>query len=371
MADDPVPIRVVAGAFARLGLIAFGGPAAHVALMHRDFVKERKWIDERSFLDNFALTNLIPGPNSTELAMLVGRQAAGLRGLMVAGIAFIVPAAFIVLVLAYAYAEYGATPAGQAIMYGIEPIVIAIVLYALIDLARKALGKPTAILIAVLAAAGYLGGVNELVLLFAGGAAVWLIRASTRGRIALILPPLMVSGGAVEVTLDRLFLVFLKIGAVLYGSGYVLLAFLQGDLVERLGWLTQQQLIDAVAIGQFTPGPVFTTATFVGYVVAGLPGALLATLGIFLPSFFFAALVAHFGPKLRGRRWTAAILDGLTAAALGLMAGVLLQLGRNAIVDPLTALLASAGFILLVSFQTNSAWLIAGGGVVGLLVEVI
>lgn len=221
----PMDLRIVAAAFTRLGFIAFGGPAAHVALMHREFVKRRSWIDDRSFLDHFALTNLIPGPNSTELAMIIGREAAGIRGLIVAGAAFIMPAALIVLALAYAYVEYGSTPTGQALMYGIEPVVIAIVLHALIGLGRKALTKPVTLALAIAATTGYLLGLNELVLLFGGGAVMLVIRTASGARMSALFPVgIAAAADAVEVTLDRLFLVFLKIGAVLFGSGYVLLA---------------------------------------------------------------------------------------------------------------------------------------------------
>lgn len=365
--EKDVPLGEVARAFTRLGLIAFGGPAAHVALMHREFVKRRRWIDDARFLDHFALTNLIPGPNSTELAMLVGAHASGLRGLLIAGVAFIVPASLIVLALAYAYVEYGSTPAGEGLMYGIAPVVIAIVLHALLDLVRKALRGALLISIAVAAAIVYLLGVNELIVIAAAGVVVLVVRTRPSGAASVLPLGAFTLASSTDVSLERLFLIFLKIGAVLYGSGYVLLAFLRTDLVDRLGWLTEQQLIDAVAVGQFTPGPVFTTATFVGYVVAGFSGALVTTVGIFLPSFFLSAIVGRIGPWLRAKPPAAAFLDGLTAGSLGLMAGVTWQLAREAIVDPLTVALAAIAILVLVRSASNPTWLIVGGAVVGLI----
>jgi chromate transporter len=356
--------------FLRLGSTAFGGPAAHVAMMHRDVVRRRGWMGEQDFLDQVGITNLIPGPNSTELAMLVGRAAAGGSGLFVAGACFILPAAAIVLVLAWAYVAYGDTPTGEALLYGIEPAVIAIIAQALISLGRRALEGPLLISIALAATTLYLLGINELIVLFGGAALVYAIR--TGGSIVTGFAPFgigLASANFVEVSLDRLFLVFLKIGAVLYGSGYVLLAFLRGDLVERLGWLSQQQLVDAISIGQFTPGPVFTTATFVGYVVAGFAGAAIATVGIFLPSFVFAAIVGRLAPRVRGREWSAVLLDGVNASALGLMAGVTWQLGRQAVVDAPTAIVAAVSFVVLWRFDINSAWLVAAGAAVGLAMD--
>jgi chromate transporter len=372
--DEARRLREVAGLFLRLGFTAFGGPAAHIAMMHDEVVVRRRWMDEQHFLDLIGATNLIPGPNSTEMAIHVGLERGGWRGLLLAGLCFILPAALIVGALAWAYVRFGATPAGEALLYGIKPVIIAVVAQALWKLGRTALRGWLLALVGVVVFALYLLGVNELILLAAGGLALLLARGVRAGPGLGLLAPLGLPGAlwlqaqtAGEVALGRLFLIFVKVGAVLYGSGYVLLAFLHGDLVQRLGWLTEQQLLDAVAIGQFTPGPVFTTATFVGYVLAGVPGAVLATVGIFLPSFVFVAGINRIVPAIRRSRYAGAVLDGVNAAALGLMAGVTVQLGQAALVDPVTVLLAFVAAILLFRFRVNSAWLVLGGGVAGLL----
>jgi chromate transporter len=367
----------VARLFLRLGVTAFGGPAAHIAMMHDEVVRRRGWVSDERFVDLVGATNLIPGPNSTELAIHLGWDRARGRGLITAGVCFIVPAAVIVGVLAAIYRRYGDTPALDGLLYGIKPVVIAIVVQALLKLGPTV--AKTWWLGALAAAAGvaYLVGVNELLLLATAGllaAAVRSIRdarASGGGLPVWLLVALPGNGAAstasaADVGLGQLFLVFLKIGAVLYGSGYVLLAFLQGELVERLGWITSQQLLDAVSVGQVTPGPVFTTATFVGYLVAGFWGAVVATVGIFLPSFVFVALLTRIVAWMRASPTLGAVLDGVNAAAVGLIVGVSVQLAGDAIVDLLTlAVLAAAG-VLLWRTQLNSAWLIAGGATVGL-----
>lgn len=362
----------------RLGFTAFGGPAAHIAMLRDEVVTRRKWVTDAHFLDLLGATNLIPGPNSTEMVIHIGQVRAGWRGMIAAGVCFILPAALLVLACAWAYVQFGTLPAAAWLLYGIKPVIIAIVVQALWGLAKTAV-KGT-----FLAAAGavvlalYLLGFNELALLFGGGILVMLVRNVGRlargGSAAALLPlggavPLWLAPAAAPVSLGQLFWSFLKIGSVLYGSGYVLLAFLRNEFVIRLGWLTDQQLLDAIAIGQFTPGPVFTTATFVGYVVAGLPGALLATIGIFLPSFIFVAAVNPLIPVLRRSPWMGGFLDGVNVAALGLMAAVLWELGRAAVVDWLTALLAIFGAVLLFRFKLNSAWLVLGGGLIALLVR--
>jgi chromate transporter len=371
---DPTaaPLREVVGLFLKLGTIAFGGPAAHIAMMHNEVVRRRGWLDEQRFLDLVGATNLIPGPNSTELAIHLGYRRARWPGLVAAGVCFILPAFLIVLTLAWAYVRYGRTPAAGGLLYGIKPVVVAIICWALLSLVRTAIGGVLTGLVAAVALVAYLLGGNELLILAAGAVAVLLVRAPATwlGRGGLLLLPILAANQVrfadpTAGQLTRLFLVFLKIGSVLYGSGYVLLAFLRGDLVVRLGWLTQSQLLDAVSIGQVTPGPVFTTATFVGYLVAGLPGAVLATIGIFLPSFVFVALLTRIVDRIRDRAWSAALLDGLNAAALALMAGVTVQLGRAALIDPLTVALGVAALLLLWRTRINSAWLIAAGAVVG------
>ncbi len=379
----PDALKEVAQVALKLGFTAFGGPAAHIAMLREEVVARRTWLTDQSFLDLVGATNLIPGPNSTEMVIHVGYLRAGWRGLIAAGVLFILPAAAMVLAIAWAYVAYGTTPAGAALLYGIKPVVIAVVLQALWGLGRTAVKGPFLLAVGIAAAALYLIGFNELAILFGGALLVFLARSIQGGRLgaagptallplalpASALPALLLQSAQVPVTPTALFLTFLKIGAVLYGSGYVLLAFLRNDFVERLGWLTDQQILDAVAVGQFTPGPVFTTATFVGYVVAGFPGAVLATIGIFLPSFFFVALLHPIVPRLRRYPWTAALLDGVNVAAIGLMAAVAWLLGRDAIIDPLTAALAIAAAVLLIRFRVNSAWLVLGGGVLGLVVQ--
>lgn len=362
--------REVAGIFLRLGTVAFGGPAAHVALMREEFVRRRGWVTDQRFADLMGATNLIPGPNSTELAMHLGHERARWRGLVLAGVGFILPAALMVTALAWAYIEYGDTPAIEGVLYGVVPVVIAIIIWALVGLGKTVLSSPWLIALAAAALTAYLLGVNELIVLFAGAVLAALVRAGRglAGHPALGLPLLAGSPVFADPTgaqLSQLFWTMLKIGSILYGSGYVLLAFLEGDFVDRLGWVTQQQLIDAVSIGQVTPGPLFTTATFVGYVVAGFPGAFLATVAIFLPSFVFVGLLTRLADWLRSRAWTSALLDGVNATALALMAGVSLQLGRTALVDPLTVALTLATLVLLWRTKINSVWFIGAGALVG------
>ncbi len=359
----------VATLFLKLGIIGFGGPAAHIALMRQEVVARRRWLTDAHFLDLVGATNLIPGPNSTEMAMHVGRERAGLKGLMVAGAAFIAPAALMVLALAWAYVEYGATPAAENLLYGIEPVVIAIIVHAVWQLGRTAIVGPILALAGAAVLGLYLAGVNELLLLAASALIVLVVanrhRLDSRGSLVLL--PLIPFGLPRESgeELPDLFLLFLKYGALVFGSGYVLLAFLRGDLVVRLGWLTSEQLADAISIGQVTPGPVFTTATFAGYLVAGLPGALLATLGIFLPSFILVAALNPLIPRLRRSPWAGAALDGLNVAAVGLMAGVSFQLGRVALIDLPAALLALATLIVLFRWKPNPALPVVVGALVG------
>ncbi len=373
-------LREVAAVFLKLGTIAFGGPAAHIAMFRDEVVRRRQWVSDAEFLDLLGATNLIPGPNSTEMAIHLGFRRAGWPGLLTAGVCFIGPAVVIVLALAWAYVRFGTTPEAAWLLYGAKPVIIAIVLQALLGLGRTAVQNRLvgATMVAVLIL--YLWGASELLVLFGGGFFVMLVRNARRlntvpalwlaaggigwgaagAQVAAILP-------LVPFTMERLFLIFLKIGAVLYGSGYVLIAFLRRDLVERLGWLSDAQLLDAIAVGQITPGPVFTTATFVGYLLGGTPAALLATVGIFLPSFIFVAASGPLIPRLRKSPWAAAFLDGVNASALALMAGVTWQLARTAIIDPLTAALAIAAAFALLRYRVNSVWLLLGGAVIGFL----
>lgn len=374
-AEPPTSLGELARLFLRLGCTSFGGPAAHIAMMRDELVDRRGWMAERDFLDVVAASNLIPGPNSTEVAIHVGARRAGWRGLVVAGVCFILPAAVIVGVLAWLYAEHGTDPAVVDLRYGILPVVVAIVAQALWKLGRTAIVDVAFALIAIASMAAFLADVGEILILAgaAGAALLWRSRPFRSGGSTALLPWMGGIGGLASpllaaqhpVELDRLFLVFLKIGAVLYGSGYVLIAFLESDLVDRLGWLTEQQLLDAITIGQVTPGPVFTTATFVGFQVAGWQGAVLATVGIFLPSFFFVAALSRIVPWMRRHDGTGAALDGLNAAAVGLIAGVLVVLAGDAFPDPLTVALGVAALVVLLAWQPNSAWLILAGAVVG------
>jgi chromate transporter len=362
--------------FTKLGFVAFGGPAAHVAMMRDEVVTRRKWMGDQEFLDLNGATNLIPGPNSTELAIHIGRARAGWRGLLVAGTCFIVPAALIVLLLAALYARYGSTPAGQGLLYGITPVVIAIVAQALWGLLRTAVKGRTTAAVGAGALALYLfAGLPEIPLLLGAAAIVFATenaRSRWRERVSSFVPPAELPLGllALQVPaalggLGPLFLSFLKIGSVLFGSGYVLLAFLRSEFVGP-GMLTEQQLVDAVAVGQITPGPVFTTATFIGYLLEGVPGAAVATLGIFLPAFVFVAVTAPYVGRLRRSPTFSGLLDGVNVASLALMAGVTWQLGRATVVDPFSASIGVAALVLLVRFKVSSSWLVVGGGAVGL-----
>lgn len=368
-----VPLREVAGLFLKLGVIAFGGPAAHIALMRQEVVTRRRWVSDEQFLDLLGASNLIPGPTSTELGIYLGYTRAGWPGLVLAGTLFVAPAMLIVLALAWLYAHYGATPGAARALYGIKPVVIGIILIALRGLLKTAVKGALAGAVGIAGLGLFLLGVNPIVVLLAGGLFM-LASRPFRGLVTLSVTALAApmsataataASAAVAYSLTLLVLYFLKIGAVVYGSGYVLLAFLRADFVERLGWLTDQQLIDAVAVGQFTPGPVFTTATFIGYLVGGVPGAIAATVAIFLPSFVFVAAIAPFVARLRRSVVFGAFLDGVNVAALGLMAAVTWQLARAAVVDGVTATLALAATIVLWRFNVNSAWLILGGGLIG------
>lgn len=383
---NPVPLsrtrelRALAGLFLKLGTTAFGGPAAHVAMMEDEVVRRRQWLTHEEFLDLLSAANLIPGPNSTELAIHIGRRRAGWAGLLVAGGCFILPAMLIVTAIAWAYVRYGKLPEAGALLYGVKPVIIAIVLQALWSLGRAAVKTKWLAALGVLAATASFLGVNELLVLFGGGGVMLLLKPPTVKRDRhLFLPALAGASGlpvaALATTtattapfhLSLLFFFFLKVGAVLFGSGYVLLAFLRADLVEHWGWLTENQLLDAVAVGQFTPGPLFTTATFIGYVLAGPAGGLLATVGIFLPAFIFVALSGPLIPKLRASPATGAFLDGVNIASLALMAVVTWQLGSAALVDWPTGLLSLAALGVLLRWRLNSAWLVLGGAMVGLI----
>jgi chromate transporter len=375
--DKGEQLQELAILFLKLGTVAFGGPAAHIAMMRHEVVERRRWMDEQEFLDLMGATNLIPGPNSTELAIHIGRVRAGWRGLVVAGVCFILPAALIVLVFAWTYARYGSTPGAQDLLYGIVPVVIAVIVQALWGLLKTAVKGPLTALVGVAALVLYLSGVPEIPLLAGGALVVVLARgvrrkwgAGTGASAPLGVPLGLLAVSATSTGMVPLFLSFLKIGSLLFGSGYVLLAFLRSEFVGP-GMLTQRQLVDAVAIGQVTPGPVFPTATFIGYLLEGVPGAIVATVGIFLPAFVFVVLTGPIIPRLRSSPIMSNFLDGVNVVSLALMAGVSWYLGRTAVVDLLTAVLAIVALVLSYRFKINPAWLVLGGGVVGLCFKAV
>lgn len=380
------PALEVFTSFLKLGFTAFGGPAAHIGMFRDEFVRRRKWLTDKAFLDLLGATNLIPGPNSTEMAIHIGYLRAGWAGLIAGGLAFTLPAMLIVLVFAWLYVEYGSTPQASWLLYGVKPVVIAIVLQALWELGRKAIKGKLTLTIGIACIILYFLGVNEVLLLFAGGSTLMLIQNWTRLREAkpAILLPLRfdtasllnaalptLATAPISFSLSTLFLTFLKIGAILYGSGYVLVAFLRADFVERLGWLTEQQLIDAIAIGQITPGPLFTSATFIGYLLGGVPAALIATLGIFLPSYIFVAISNPIIPKLRQSPWMGSLLDGVIVASLGLMAAVTFQLGLASLIDLPTLVIFVLSAILLIRYKVNTTWLILGGALIGFITSLL
>jgi len=369
----------VARLFFKLGLIAFGGPAAHTAMMREEVVRRRKWTTDDEFMDLVGATAVIPGPNSTELAIHLSNKRAGIKGLLVGGALFIIPAALSVLAIAWGYERWGTTPELGWVLYGIKPIAIGIVAFALLGLLKSAIKGPATGVVGVGVAVLFFIGVNELILLAAGGLLIVIVRRRvfggggfTTGLISVppfALPFIGSFQLAVPAVTDysalALFLTFLKIGAIMYGSGYVLFAYLNVDFVERLGWLTNQELLDAVAIGQITPGPVFTTATFIGYLTGSWWGALLATFAIFLPSFLFVALLGKILAIVQRTPWARAALDGVNAASFGLMAAVSVRLADSAVVDPFTGVMAGGTFLIVWKTSVNLAWIVLGGALLG------
>ena len=374
----PPRLREVAAFFLKLGTIAFGGPAAHVGIMEDELVRRRKWLAAEEFLDLFAVANLLPGPSSTELAIFIGYRLRGVAGLLLAGTCFILPAFLIVAGLAWAYVRYGSLPAAVGILYGVKPVVIAIVVQALWRLSGSAVKTRTLAVLGFLALLASFVGINPLPVLIGAGAVTamiysWNHHPAPRNPAAVLLPAIPLAATSVAVpTLGGIFGVFLKMGCVVFGSGYVLLAFLQADLVTSRHWLTGGQLIDAVAIGQVTPGPVFTTATFIGYLLAGPKGAVAATVGIFAPAFVFVACAGPVVRRLRTSQFARALLDGFNVAALALMAFVTWALARAALLKPdgrLDGIALGVGLIsaiLLLRFKINSTWLIALGAGIGI-----
>lgn len=395
--------REVVSYFFMLGCVAFGGPAAHVAMMHRELVERKQWLTEQQFVDLWAATNLIPGPNSTEMAIHISSLRAGWRGLIAGGIAFILPAALMVTVLAWGYTQFGHLPQASWLLYGVKPVVIAIVVHALFGLLRTAWRSVPLAALGIGAGSLAFFGVNELLVLFgcgvlagvvvsakghlprlSGNVSLAALPLASLGTVSPFTKPLLGLAGALlspvaaPFGLGQLFFTFLKIGAVLYGSGYVLLAFLHGDFVEGLGWLSEDQLLDAVAVGQLTPGPLFTTASFVGYLTGyesfgtaqgALLASALATVGIFLPSFLFVAAVNPWIPRLRASQFFGSVLDGVVSAAIGLMGAVAIFLGQAALVDVPTIAAAGIAFVLLWLTKINSIWLILGGAAFGVGVQ--
>ncbi len=382
-------LRELAWFFLRLGTTAFGGPAAHIAMMEDEVVRRRQWVPREKFLDLLGAANLIPGPSSTEMAIYIGYLCQGWAGLWLAGVCFIAPAMVIVLGFAWAYVRFGNLPQITWLLYGVKPVVIAIILQALWQLGRTAVkGKFLGALALIAVVLDFLG-INILAVLFGAGLLSGLQRGiiQERGRERRALLVMLLAAGAfltaayfaaalyspgrVEFGLLPLFLFFVKVGSIVFGSGYVLLAFLQADLVAHWHWLTTTQLLDAIAVGQVTPGPVFTTATFIGYLLAGFPGALIATAGIFLPSFVLVAVSSPLILRIRQSAVAGAFLDGVIVASLALMAVVTWRLGRDAVIDLPTALAAIASAVLLLRWRVNSLWLVLGGAIIGLLVHMI
>ena len=362
MKDTPNPLREVASLFFKLGCIAFGGPASHVAMMEDEVVEKRKWMSRQHFLDLIGATNLIPGPNSTEMTMHCGYERGGWKGLFLAGGLFILPAVIITLIFAYLYVEYGQMPEVEPFIYGIKPAVIAIILSAVYKLGKKAVKSTWLGFIGLLAIALCLAGMHEILVLFGCGilGMLWHFAQASRKTTQSIVPFFLLQVGGWQV-----FFTFLKVGAILYGSGYVLFAFLDAELVNA-GLLTRQELIDAVAVGQMTPGPVLSTATFIGYQLGGFTGAMAATVGIFLPSFLFVLLLNPMVHKIRKYPLLSAFLDAVNAAAVGVILAVCIEMGMETLVGWRTIVIAIASLIIVFYFKkVNSAFVVLGGAVLG------
>src|SRR5712691_587599 len=354
----------IAGVFLKLGLVAVGGPAVHVALMRREVVLKRRWLDEKTFLDDFAACQLIPGPSSTELAIMLGYRRGGPAGLVVAGVLFILPAMLIMLALAWVYSRFAASSVIAGALHGVRPVVVGLIAWALIDLGRRIVLGPFLALVGLVVMVAALFGANPIILLALGGFAIVLRRSL---RLKPFAPGLAAASVAMNTSLLGIFLVFLKYGAVSFGSGYVLFAFLQTDVVQTYHWLTTQQLVDGIAISQATPGPVFTVATFIGYLVAGVSGAVVATVGIFLPGFVLVPFLERIVRLVNAHLWAKAFLEGVNVGALGLIAAVAVQLGRTALVDPITGAIALVSFAVLLRVPLAAPALMIAGGVVGVL----
>lgn len=364
--------------FLRLGTLSFGGPAAHIAMMENEFVQKRQWLERGKFLELVGASNLIPGPTSTELAIYIGYLKAGWPGLIGAGVFFILPAMLIVLFLAHIYVLYGELPQVSFALYGVKPVIVAIIAQAIWNLGKTAVKDVPSGLIGGMALGLSFFVVNPLFLLMLSGVAMIAIKRAHKIKMNVFFAPLLAlvdvtkneaaqAAAGAKLSLAALFVTFFKIGAVLYGSGYVLLAFLWKDFVQNYQVLTSQQLLDAVAIGQVTPGPVFTTATFIGYVIAGIPGAIVATIAIFLPSFVFVPVISIFLSKIKNSAIASDFLAGVIVASLALMASVTWTLAMSSVIDWLTALLAMLSCIAIFKYRVNTTWLIFGGGAIGIV----
>jgi chromate transporter len=367
-------LKEIAKLFFKIGSMAFGGPAVHIAMMEDEVVKKRKWMTSEHFLDLVGATNLIPGPNSTEMTMHCGHERAGWKGLIVAGLSFIFPAVAITLVFAWLYQEYGQLPMVEPFIYGIKPAVIAIIIMAAFRLGKKAVKTTELAILGVITLAACLLGVNEIIALFGSGFIGFALYSfkKNRGNLKSFIPIVFVQlADPAKIGVFKIFLTFLKIGAILYGSGYVLFAFLDTELVAN-GWLTRQVLIDAVAVGQITPGPVLSTATFIGWQMHGMAGAIAATLGIFLPSFLFVLILNPFIPKMRKSKIIGAILDAVNVAAVALIVAVCIEMAKDSLMDWRTIIIAIASLLAVFVFKKmNSAFIVIGGALVGYLLTFI
>ncbi len=363
-------LKEVALVFFRLGCFAFGGPAAHIAMMESEIIQKRKWMTQEHFLDLIGATNLIPGPNSTEMTMHCGHERAGKAGLFVAGISFIFPAVFITGILAYLYVKYGELPEVAPFLFGIKPVVLAIIASAIYKLGKKAAKSYELIALGILVLIAAVLGVNEVVALliagFVGATYFYTKSALQKGSTKVVLPlPFLFSGLLTQTPVVKVFLTFLKVGAILYGSGYVLFAYLDAELVTR-GWLTRTELIDAIAVGQFTPGPVLSTSTFIGYQLSGFWGAIAATTGIFLPSFIFVMILNPLLPRLQGSKIFRYFLDSVNVAAVAVMLAVVIVMGKETLIDWRAILIAlTSAFFVFSKWKLNVMWLIAGGAILG------
>jgi chromate transporter len=372
---DKINLKEIAKLFLKLGIIGFGGPAAHIAMMQEEVVVKKKWLTEQHFLDLIGATNLIPGPNSTEMAIHIGHEKAGWKGLIVAGFCFIFPAVIITGVFAWLYKEYGQIPEIKPFLYGIKPAIIAIILSAIFPLAKKSLKTIQLAIIGIIVLVFSILKYNEILLLFGAGiVAVSLFYINSNKNTNGFLPITLFqfsNANFISETNQKLFLIFLKIGAILYGSGYVLFAFLDADLVST-GLLTRTQLIDAIAVGQFTPGPVFSSVTFIGYQINGLSGAIIATIAIFLPSFIFVALLNPLVAKMRNSKLFSTFLDGVNVASISIIISVCLQMGRDSITDWRMIIIALLSILITFNYKKiNSAFIVIGGSIIGYILSFI